>query len=110
MPSPKSIIQEKTDVREDLAASCASEQPPVRNASALSIRSLSRRRFIGRVGGATAAAWTAAAIGLSPLLESKSVRAEAATVLGRQRAIEAYDLRRGRCSRRLPPADCVSSE
>src|SRR3989440_7428789 len=94
MPSPKSIIQKKTDVREDLAASCASEQPPVRNASPLSIRPLSRRRFIGRVGSATAAAWTASAIGLSPLLGSKSVRAEAATVLGRQRAIEAYDLRK----------------
>src|SRR2546428_9579586 len=94
MPSPKSIIQKKTDVREDLAASCASEQPAVRNESALDIRPLSRRRFIGRVGGASAAAWTASAIGLSPLLGSKSVRAEAATILGRQRAIKAYDLRK----------------
>src|SRR5947208_7813879 len=85
MPSPKSIIQEKTEVRADLAVSRANEKP---------IPSLSRRRFIGRVGGATAAAWTASAIGLSPLLGSKSVRAEAATVLGRQRAIEAYDLRK----------------
>src|SRR2546425_9598764 len=94
MPSPKSVIQKKTGVREDLAASCANEQPSVTNQSALGIRSLSRRGFIGRVGGATAAAWTASAIGLSPLLGSKSVRAEAATVLGRQRAIEAYDLRK----------------
>ena len=46
------------------------------------------------MGGATAAAWTASAIGLSPLLGSKSVKAEAATILGRQRAIEAYDLRK----------------
>src|SRR5436190_1913609 len=94
MPSPKSIIQKKTDVREDLAASCASEQPSVTNQPAWGIRPLSRRRFIGRVGGATAATWTAGAIGLSPLLGSKSVRAEAATVLGRQRAIEAYNLRK----------------
>jgi len=85
MPSPKSVIQKKTGVREDLAASRASEKP---------IPSLSRRGFIGRVGGATAAAWTASAIGLSPLLGSKSVKAEAATILGRQRAIEAYDLRK----------------
>ncbi len=94
MPSPKSVIQKKTGVREDLAASCANEQPSVTNQSALGIRSLSRRGFIGRVGGATAAAWTASAIGLSPLLGSKSVKAEAATILGRQRAIEAYDLRK----------------
>src|SRR5439155_21363639 len=77
MPSSKSIIQKKTDVREDLAASCSSEQPSVTNQPALGIRPLSRRRFIGRAGGATAAAWTAGAIGLSPLLGSKSVRAEA---------------------------------
>src|SRR5438094_10184660 len=94
MPSPKSVIQKKTGVREDLAASCATEQPSLTNQAAWGIRSLSRRRFIGRVGGATAAAWTASAIGLSPLLGSKSVKAEAATVLGRQRAIEAYDLRK----------------
>src|SRR5437773_10136496 len=94
MPSHKSVIQKKTGVREDLAASCANEQPSVTNQSALGIRSLSRRGFIGRVGGATAAAWTASAISLSPVLGSKSVKAEAATILGRQRAIEAYDLRK----------------
>src|SRR5438128_4551714 len=94
MPSPKSVIQKKTGVREDLAASCANEQPSVTNQPALGIRVLSRRGFIGSVGGATAAAWTASAIGLSPLLGSKSVKAEAATILGRQRAIEAYDLRK----------------
>src|SRR5438132_2982200 len=94
MPSPKSVIQKKTGVREDLDASCSTEQPSVTNQSALGIRSLSRRGCIGRVGGATAAAWTASAIGLSPLLGSKSVKAEAATILGRQRAIEAYDLRK----------------
>src|SRR6266516_628884 len=94
MPSPKSVIQKKTGVRKDLAASCANEQPSVTNQSALGIRSLSRRRFIGRVGGASAAAWTASAISLSPVLGSKSVKAEAATILGRQRAIEAYDLRK----------------
>src|SRR5437870_10644799 len=52
MPSPKSVIQKKTGVREDLAASCANETPSVTNQSALGIRSLSRRGFIGRVGGA----------------------------------------------------------
>src|SRR2546423_11632834 len=93
MPSPKSIIQKKTDVRADLPASCANEQPCATNPPALGIGPLSRGRFIGKVGGVTAAAWTASAIGLSPLLGSKSVKAEAATVLGRQRAIEAYDLR-----------------
>src|SRR5438445_453352 len=90
MPSSKSIIQQKTDVREDLSASCANEQPCATNPPALGIGPLSRRRFIGRVGGATAAAWTASAIGLSPLLGSKSVKAEAATILGRQRAVENY--------------------
>src|SRR5947208_4867870 len=94
MPSPKSIIQKKMRACEDLAARCANEQPSVTNQPALSIRSLSRRRFIGRIGGAAAAAWTASAISLSPVLGSKSVKAEAATILGRQRAIEAYDLRK----------------
>src|SRR6266571_8235172 len=94
MPSPKSIIQKKMRACEDLAARCANEQPSVTNQPALSIRPLSRRRFIGRIGGAAAAAWTASAISLSPVLGSKSVKAEAATVLGRQRAIEAYDLRK----------------
>src|SRR5207245_10326477 len=93
MPSPKSVIQKKTGVREDLPASCANEQPSVTNQSALGIRPLSRRRFIGRGGGATAAIWTASAIGLSPLLGSKSVKAEAATGLGRQRAIASCKLR-----------------
>ena len=94
MPSPKSIIQKKMRACEDLAARCANEQPSVTNQPALSIRPLSRRRFIGRIGGAAAAAWTASAISLSPVLGSKSVKAEAATILGRQRAIEAYDLRK----------------
>src|SRR5690348_7966020 len=93
MPSPKSIIQEKTDVREDLAGRYAGKKPSVRNELSVGI-SLPRRRFLGRVGGAAAAAWTASAIGLSPLFGSRGVRAEAATVLGRQRAIEAYDLRK----------------
>src|SRR5436853_4785769 len=94
MPSPKSIIQKKMRACEDLAARCANEQPSVTNQPSLSIRPLSRRRFIGRIGGAAAAAWTASAISLSPVLGSKSVKAEAATILGRQRAIEAYDLRK----------------
>src|SRR2546427_5234632 len=94
MPSPKSIIQRKTDVREDLAVSRPSEQPAVRNESALAIGPVKRSRFIGRVGGASAAAWTGSAISVSPVLGSKSVKAEAATILGRQRAIEAYDLRK----------------
>src|SRR5438132_547439 len=91
MPSPKSIIQKKMRACEDLAARCANEQPSVTNQPALSIRSLSRRRFIGRIGGAAAAAWTASAISLSPVLGSKSVKAEAATILGRQRADEAVE-------------------
>jgi hypothetical protein len=94
MSSPKSIIQKKIRLRQDLTASCASEQPAARDESALGVPPLSRRRFIGTVGGVTAAAWTASAIGLSPLLGSKSLKAEAATVFGRQRAIEAYDLRK----------------
>src|SRR5207248_2902627 len=94
MSSPKSIIQKKIRLRQDLTASFASEQPSVKDGSALGVTSLSRRRFIGRVGAATTAAWTASAIGLSPLLGSKSLKAEAATVFGRQRAIEAYDLRK----------------
>jgi hypothetical protein len=94
MSSSKSIIQKKTDIPADLPASRANERPSLTNQPALGARSLSRRGFIGRAGGAAAAAWTASAIGLSPLLGSKGVRAEAATVLGRQRAIEAYDLRK----------------
>jgi hypothetical protein len=94
MSSPKSIIQKKIRLRQDLTVSCASERPAARDESALDFPPLNRRRFIGRVGGATAAAWTASAIGLSPLLGSKSVKAEAATVFGRQRAIEAYELRK----------------
>src|SRR6266550_1525319 len=94
MPSPKSIIQKKMRACEDLAARCANEQPSVTNQPALSIRPLSRRRFIGRIGGAAAAAWTSSAISLSPVLGSKSVKAEAATILGRHRAIEADSVRR----------------
>src|SRR6266550_177986 len=94
MPSPKSIIQKKMRACEDLAARCANEQPSVTNQPALSIRPLSRRRFIGRIGGASAAAWTSSAISLSPVLGSKSVKAEAATILGRHRAIEADSVRR----------------
>jgi len=39
----------------------------------------SRRRFMGKMGGAAAAAATVGAIGLSPLLDSAGTRAEAAT-------------------------------
>jgi hypothetical protein len=50
--------------------------------------SSSRRNFIG------AATCAAGAIGLSPLLGSKATKAEAATTFGRQRAIQAFDIRR----------------
>jgi hypothetical protein len=39
----------------------------------------SRRRFIGRMGGVAAAAATAGAIGLSPILDSSGTKVEAAT-------------------------------
>ena len=50
--------------------------------------SSSRRSFIG-----TAAA-AASAIGLSPLLGSNATKAEAVTTFGRQRAIQAFEIRR----------------
>src|ERR1700730_4844679 len=48
----------------------------------------SRRRFIGT------AAYTAGAIGLSPLLGSSGTKAEAVTTFGRRRAIQAFEIRR----------------
>jgi hypothetical protein len=39
----------------------------------------SRRRFMGKMGGVAAAAATASAIGLSPLIDSSATKAEAAT-------------------------------
>jgi len=50
--------------------------------------SSSRRNFIGT------AACAAGAIGLSPLLGSNATRAEAVTTFGRQRAIQAFEIRR----------------
>ncbi len=46
----------------------------------------SRRKFMGEMGGAAAAAATVSAIGLSPLLDSPGTRAEAATPLAPQGA------------------------
>src|SRR5438552_9516171 len=48
----------------------------------------SRRSFI------SSAAWAAGAIGLSPLLGSSETKDEAATALGRTRAVEAFEIRR----------------
>jgi hypothetical protein len=50
--------------------------------------SSSRRNFIGT------AACAAGAIGLSPLLGSTATQAEAATTFGRQRALQAFEIRR----------------
>jgi hypothetical protein len=50
--------------------------------------SSSRRGFIGT------AAWAAGAIGLSPLFGSSGTKAEAATTFGRQRALQAFEIRR----------------
>jgi hypothetical protein len=50
--------------------------------------SSSRRNFIGT------AACAAGAIGLSPLLGSTATQAEAATTFGRQRAVQAFEIRR----------------
>lgn len=59
----------------------------------------SRRKFIGKVGGATAAAWAASALGLSPLLGGSATKAQAAVfkgsnaVGGQARRTAAYQLR-----------------
>ena len=50
--------------------------------------SSSRRDFIGT------AAWAASAIGLSPLFGSSATKAEAAITFGRQRALQAFEVRR----------------
>jgi hypothetical protein len=67
-------------------------EPPVQPGHE-SLRGTSRRKFIGGVGGAAAAAWTAGAIGAAPLLGSKGTKAEAATSFGHQRASQAYATR-----------------
>ena len=54
----------------------------------------SRRKFFGKIGGLTVAAWTAGAIGASPLLGSESSQGHAATTYGRTRAFQAYTIRR----------------
>jgi hypothetical protein len=43
------------------------------------IASIARRKFIGKVGGAAAAAWAASAVTLSPLLGSEGTKAHAET-------------------------------
>jgi hypothetical protein len=57
----------------------------------------SRRNFIGKVGGATAAAWAASALGLSPLLSSTKAKAAVlhanTSVGGQARRTAAYQLR-----------------
>ncbi|HZQ67329.1 MAG TPA: vanadium-dependent haloperoxidase [Terriglobales bacterium] len=56
------------------------------------ITSQSRRKFIGKVGGLAAAAYSASAIGLSPLLGSNSQKAFANPV-NNYRVTQAYQLR-----------------
>ena len=53
----------------------------------------SRRRFLGSVGGVAAAAWTAGAIGLQPLLGSEVSAAEIGPLLGDERADQALEIR-----------------
>ncbi|MGA8538108.1 MAG: twin-arginine translocation signal domain-containing protein [Terriglobales bacterium] len=55
----------------------------------------SRRKFMGKIGGVAAAAATASAIGLSPLLESSATKAEAATGPSstHSRVLKSYALR-----------------
>jgi hypothetical protein len=77
-----------------LVANCPIKTPAPPTGPISHIPSSSRRKFIGKLGGATAAAWTTSAIGLPPLLQSPSARAEAATTVGRQRAFQAYSVRR----------------
>lgn len=59
-------------------------QPETNDHPARDIASVARRKFIGKVGGAAAAAWTAGVVGLSPLLDSRSTKAAAATVTSRK--------------------------
>ena len=68
-------------------------ETPSRNLSS-EISSPGRRKFFGKIGGATAAAWTAGAISFAPLLGSESSKAHADTTYGRTRAIQAYTIRR----------------
>jgi hypothetical protein len=61
------------------------------------ITSPSRRRFLGKVGGASAAAWAASAIGFAPVIGS-ATQAKAAVlpgnaVNGGQRKTQAYNIR-----------------
>jgi hypothetical protein len=57
------------------------------------IPSPGRRKFIGKVGGAAAAAWAASAIGFSPLLKSETTKLRANAPAGAERVKQAYNLR-----------------
>jgi len=74
----------------------SSEVPPASKAGSEPILP-SRRKFIGKVGGATAAAWAASALGLSPLLNATKAKAavlhSSNSVGGQARRAAAYQLR-----------------
>lgn len=77
------------------AVGVPSEQPAVAK-SGTEPSLPSRRKFIGKVGGATAAAWAASALGLSPLLNSTKAQAavlHSNAVGGQKRRTAAYQLR-----------------
>jgi hypothetical protein len=60
-----------------------------------SLDSRSRRAFLGKVGGLTAAGWTASAIGLTPLLAPPEANAEEDSAHGaNERLAHAFSLRR----------------
>ena len=82
---------------QDVQAVPASEQTTKKLAQ---INSKSRRNFIGKVGGLAAAAWTASAVGLSPVLGSDSTKAFANPV-GSYRVTQAYQLRTALASKWL---------
>jgi hypothetical protein len=69
----------KTTPRKEEGARLCADQSHPETGLVTPISSPSRRKFIGKIGGAAAAAWTASAVGLSPLLGSKSTKSYAAT-------------------------------
>ncbi len=83
------------------------------NQAGSQVSSPSRRKFIGKVGGAAAAAWAASAVGLSPLLGSSATQAKAAVfhanniVGGQARRAAAYQIRvqlaQNQFNKPLPP-------
>jgi membrane-associated phospholipid phosphatase len=82
-----SVLVQKIVAYAGAGPACEAEHPS-------QISSPSRRKLFGKIGGVTAAAWTAGAIGVSPFLGSESTRAHADTTYGRTRAVQAYTIRR----------------